>query len=214
MTTRLVAGLRPQGLRRPPHPIEVRIARAQKRPVKSLAARGPRWYPDRRDRWQLLMGRWMVPDPTGEQACIEAAVPTPGGQWEPRDIPAYWTSMAEAWPLWTEVATPAGTFVGGDGYATLEFAEAGEHGSGVCCLPPLVNVCGADRAPWSAHLHLGLLGASASYPAPWVHNATYCAHGATAMQAICLVYLLAKGIRISRSLLLAPEQIRVTEPRR
>jgi hypothetical protein len=110
---------------RDPHPIEVLIAKAHGRPVKSLARWGTRWYPGRDDRSQVLMGRWMVPDPEDRVAQIDAAPGTRGGEWVPTDIPPYWTEMAEAWPLWSEVATLAGTFSGADGYAILEFAEGG-----------------------------------------------------------------------------------------
>ena len=193
---------------RDPHPIEVLIAKAHGRPVKSLARWGTRWYPGRDDRSQVLMGRWMVPDPEDRVAQIDAAPGTRGGEWVPTDIPPYWTEMAEAWPLWSEVATLAGTFSGADGYAIIEFAEAGEHESEICNLETTYDAEDQDLTSWSAHLHLGLLGANTTYPPGWSHGATFCARGTTAMQAICLTYLLAQRIAIPRTLLLSATQIR------
>lgn len=102
----------------------------------------------------------------------------------------YSTDIAAAWVVVAQLEPLVCTFKAADGFIWIGRGDFASHDVGGEChldkepddrdddLPD-------DPEPYSAHIHLGLLGADVAYPTGWDHGQRYCSRGATAPEAIC-----------------------------
>ncbi len=115
--------------------------------------------------------------------------------------------------LMLKLAHLVGDFQTGDGFFHLTYADSASHSHDhhhsdsdddveekILCDPGEDHYSddedGKDLAPWSCHLHIGLMGrmGDGEYPPSWDHGGKFCARGATPELAICAVALKAYGL--------------------
>ncbi len=101
-------------------------------------------------------------------------------EWRP--IP-FSTDLRAAWEVVEKLEPLVCRFETADGFIHLECGHWADHGE--CAQSEYADTEGEDPAPWSFHIHLGMLGQGGDYPRHWTHGAKYCARGATAPLAIC-----------------------------
>lgn len=77
-------------------------------------------------------------------------------------------------------------FSTGDGFTHLTCGHFADHGECVTEKDSeLADEPELDPEPWSAHIHVGLIGENDKTPQHWKHEEWFCARGATGPEAIC-----------------------------
>lgn len=110
------------------------------------------------------------------------------------------TNRVDAFAVVDKLAPLVGDFKSGDGFFHLIYADSAEHSQGGGCAPKRIienaNDDDIDHERWSAHFHIGIIGAGGGCPKRWDHGDKYCARGGTMEEAICRAALMAvKGKR-------------------
>lgn len=106
--------------------------------------------------------------------------------------PHYSTVITDAWQIVDSLGRLVGSWGGADGFFWLGFGEYGDHNLSddkgqECQFGDLDWDRDSDPDPlgWSAHFHLGLIGADCGAPKHWRAGDAFCARGPTAALALC-----------------------------